>query len=215
MDTPRSSMKRRVMDGQAQPDRGEGLSPEERDFLLSLAKDTIGASLRGGDAPAVSAEMSRLKQKRGVFVTLKKRGRLRGCIGYVEALKPLAESVREMALEAAFRDPRFAPLRPEEFREVSVEISVLSPLREIQDVEEIEVGRHGLYIVRGFHAGLLLPQVATEYRWDRRTFLEETCGKAGLPPGAWREKGTRIFVFSADIFGEGNRGEPGREVPGW
>ncbi len=198
--------------GQAQRDKEDGLSPEERDFLLTLAKGTIGARLTGGTAPPVPAGMSRLREKRGVFVTLKKRGRLRGCIGYVEALKPLAESVREMALEAAFRDPRFAPLGPEEFREVSVEISVLSPLREIQDAEEIEVGLHGLYIVRGFQAGLLLPQVATEHRWDRRTFLEETCGKAGLPSRAWQEGGTRIFVFSADVFGEGSGGTRG-EAP--
>ncbi|MCE5282135.1 MAG: AmmeMemoRadiSam system protein A [Deltaproteobacteria bacterium] len=201
------------MSGQAGRDKEEGLSPEERDFLLALAKGTIGARLTGEAAPPVPAEMSRLRQKRGVFVTLKKRGRLRGCIGYVEALKPLAESVREMALEAAFRDPRFAPLGQEEFREVSFEISVLSPLREIQDVEEIEVGLHGLYIVRGYQAGLLLPQVATEHRWDRRTFLEETCGKAGLPPRAWQERGTRIFVFSVDVFGEGGSGESRGEAP--
>jgi len=107
-----------------------------------------------------------------------------------------------MAVAAAFDDPRFPPLKAEELKDLELEISVLSPLKKIRDIHEIEVGKHGLYIVRGYHSGLLLPQVAIEYGWDRETFLEETCYKAGLPPDAWRDAQTEIYVFSADYFGE-------------
>jgi uncharacterized protein len=107
-----------------------------------------------------------------------------------------------MSLAAAFHDPRFHPVNRDELKDLKLEISVLSPLREIVDVNEIEVGRHGLYIVKGVFSGLLLPQVATEYRWDRTTFLRETCRKAGLPPQAWKDEDVRIFVFSAEVFGE-------------
>ena len=138
----------------------------------------------------------------GAFVTLKKQGRLRGCIGLIEGKKPLYETVEEMAQTAAFKDPRFRPVKEDEFKELDIEISALTPLRQIEDVNEIEVGRHGIYIVKGFHSGLLLPQVATEYNWDRNTFLRETCVKAGLPLNAWKDKGTKIFIFSASVFGE-------------
>ena len=107
-----------------------------------------------------------------------------------------------MAIAAAFNDPRFPPLNPDELRDVTLEISVLSPLKIINDIREIEVGIHGLYITKGFHSGLLLPQVATEYKWDRLTFLEETCHKAGLHPNAWKDKDTKIYIFSADVFKE-------------
>ena len=107
-----------------------------------------------------------------------------------------------MAVAAAFHDPRFPSLRAEEIQQLTFEISVLSPLKRIADVNDIEVGRHGLYIIRGYNSGLLLPQVATEYKWDRETFLEETCHKAGLPPDAWKDKETEIYIFSADYFGD-------------
>ena len=102
-----------------------------------------------------------LKEKRGAFVTLKKRGHLRGCIGYINAVKPLWETVQEMAVAAAFHDPRFPSLKPDEIRDITFEISVLSPLQSIKDINEIEVGKHGLYIIRGYNSGLLLPQVAS------------------------------------------------------
>jgi hypothetical protein len=138
----------------------------------------------------------------GAFVTLKKHGQLRGCIGFIEARKPSYETVRDMAQAAAFSDPRFSPVTQKEFEDLKIEISILTPLKKISDINEIEVGKHGLYIIKGFNSGLLLPQVATEYSWDRVTFLKETCRKAGLPFDAWKDKDAKIFIFSADVFGE-------------
>ena len=127
---------------------------------------------------------------------------LRGCIGSFTGSGPLVDTVREMAVSASTRDPRFPPLSEAELGEVDLEISVLSPLRPVSDPNEIEVGRHGIFITRGFHSGVLLPQVASEYGWDRETFLEHTCAKAGLPADAWRDADTRIEVFEAQVFGE-------------
>jgi len=127
---------------------------------------------------------------------------LRGCIGYIKAYKPLWETVQEMAIAAAFHDPRFPSLKPDEVKQLTFEISVLSPFKRIKDINEIEVGKHGLYMVRGYRSGLLLPQVATEYKWDRETFLQETCYKAGLPLDSWKDKETEIYIFSADYFGD-------------
>jgi AmmeMemoRadiSam system protein A len=178
------------------------LTDKEKQDLLDLALATIKARLEGKAPPGMEDVTPLLGEKRGAFVTLKKRGQLRGCIGYIQPVKPLHETIERMAQAAAFEDPRFPALRKEELPDLSVEISVLTPLREIQDVGEIQVGVHGLYIVRGRYSGLLLPQVAVEWGWDRLTFLRETCRKAGLPPEAWRDENTRIFVFSADIFGD-------------
>ena len=139
-------------------------------------------------------------------MTLRQDGRLRGCIGSFVGTGPLIDTVREMAISASTRDPRFPPLTTAELEEVDLEISVLSPLRQIDDPSEIEVGRHGIFITRGFHSGVLLPQVATEYGWDRETFLEHTCAKAGLPADAWRDPETQIEVFEAQVFGEKERG---------
>lgn len=178
------------------------LTEEEKSALIAIVRKTIECRLAGKELPEFSVESDALREKRGGFVTLEKRGQLRGCIGYIEARKPLYKTVEEMALAAAFGDPRFPPLTAEEFRDVTVEISVLSPLREITDIKEIEVGVHGIYIVRGFSSGLLLPQVAARYKWDPKTFLRETCRKAGLPADAWQDKNTKIYIFSADIIGE-------------
>ncbi len=178
------------------------LTEKEKQILLKLARDTVASHLNGREAPSPPSEPGILGEKRGAFVCVKKQGDLRGCIGYIQAIKPLAMTIAEMAEAAAFQDPRFAPLRPNEFDDLSFEISVLSPLRQITDTNEIEVGKHGLYIVKGHYSGLLLPQVATEYGWDRETFLEETCCKAGLPPDAWSDRNTKIYIFSADVFGD-------------
>ena len=177
------------------------LTGEEKQALLRIARESIEAELEGKTPPG-SAEKGTLEEKRGAFVSLKKRGKLRGCIGFIEARKPLARTVEEMAVAAAFQDPRFPPLRKEELKDLKLEISVLTPLRRISDAGEIEIGTHGLYIRKGGRAGLLLPQVATEWRWDRDLFLKETCRKAGLAPDAWRDPETEIFLFSADVFGE-------------
>ena len=178
------------------------LTDQEKNTLLDIAKNAIADKINHRETPELNIDSDNLRLKRGAFVTLKKQGRLRGCIGYIKAYKPLWKTVQEMAVAAAFHDPRFPSLRAEEIQQLTFEISVLSPLKRIADVNDIEVGRHGLYIIRGYNSGLLLPQVATEYKWDRETFLEETCHKAGLPPDAWKDKETEIYIFSADYFGD-------------
>jgi len=178
------------------------LTDQEKNTLLDIAKNAIADKINHRETPELNIDSDNLRLKRGAFVTLKKQGRLRGCIGYIKAYKPLWETVQEMAVAAAFHDPRFPSLRAEEIQQLTFEISVLSPLKRIAEVNEIEVGKHGLYIIRGYNSGLLLPQVATEYKWDRETFLEETCHKAGLPPDAWKDKETEIYIFSADYFGD-------------
>jgi AmmeMemoRadiSam system protein A len=178
------------------------LSKEERTFLLQLARDTIHARLKGKPLPACEATSEMLKELRGAFVTMHAHGALRGCIGYVEPIKPLWQTVQEMAVASAFQDPRFPALKEAEYSDIEIEISVMSPLRRVKNVDEIEVGKHGIIIRRGFHSGLLLPQVATEQGWDRYTFLEHTCYKAGLPADAWTKEDTEIQIFSAEVFSE-------------
>jgi AmmeMemoRadiSam system protein A len=133
---------------------------------------------------------------------LNERGRLRGCIGYVSAVQPLYETIRGAAISAALKDPRFPPVKKDELDQLTYEISVLSPFHRIYDTDQIEVGKHGLMICKGHNEGLLLPQVATDNDWDRLTFLQQTCRKAGLPLDAWKDEKTDIFVFSAFVFGE-------------
>jgi len=177
-----------------------GLSEEEKKTLHHIAKTVIENKARGKDLPEFKIESPVLKENRGAFVTLQKKGQLRGCIGYIEGHGPLHNTIKEMAEAAAFRDPRFSPVKEKELVELEIEISVLTPLRRVKDVNEIQVGTHGIYIKKGWNSGLLLPQVATEYGWDRQTFLDHTCQKAGLPFAAWKEKDTEIYIFSADIF---------------
>lgn len=180
----------------------EMLNNEERTFLLQLARDTIHARLKGKPLPPCEPTSEILKEPRGAFVTIHTHGALRGCIGYVEPIKPLWQTVQEMAVAAAFQDPRFPALKEAEYGDIEIEISVMSPLQGVKNIDEIEVGKHGIIIRRGFHSGLLLPQVATEQGWDRDTFLEHTCYKAGLPADAWKKEDTEIQVFSAEVFSE-------------
>ena len=177
-----------------------GLTEEEKRTLHQIAKTVIENKAKGKAVPDFKIESTTLKENRGAFVTIQKRGQLRGCIGYIEGHGPLYKTIEEMAEAAAFRDPRFSPVKEKELPELDIEISVLTPLKKITNVNEIEVGKHGIYIKKGWFSGLLLPQVATEYGWDRQTFLEHTCQKAGLPSNAWKEKDTEIYIFSADIF---------------
>jgi AmmeMemoRadiSam system protein A len=146
--------------------------------------------------------MAFLDEPRGAFVTLHAQGDLRGCIGYIETALPLSRVVKEVAEKAAFEDPRFPPLTPGEYSAVQVEISVLSPLRRIVSPGEIVVGSHGLLLEHGRHRGVFLPQVATEYGWDRTVFLENLARKAGLPATAWKDPSAQIFIFTADIIRE-------------
>ncbi len=178
------------------------LSKEEKRSLLKLARDTIQGKLQHRVPENYQPASDTLKEPCGAFVTLHKGGALRGCIGLVEAMKPLYKSVHEMALAAAFDDPRFPPLGRDELEEIDIEISVMSPPKRIKDVNEIEVGKHGIIMKRGFHQGLLLPQVATEQGWDRDTFLEHTCYKANMMGDCWKQPDTEIYIFSAEVFGE-------------
>ncbi|MCX5807109.1 MAG: AmmeMemoRadiSam system protein A [Proteobacteria bacterium] len=175
------------------------LSGEEKAELKRFARNAIESVLFGRPEEVVQIP-ERLKEKGGAFVTIKKKGDLRGCIGYINAILPIFETVKETAIQAAFHDPRFDPVDIKEWEDINIEISVLTPMKKIEDIAEIEVGIHGLYIEKGYNSGLLLPQVATEYNWDRMTFLEHTCYKAGLPKNAWKSKDTIIYIFSADVF---------------
>jgi AmmeMemoRadiSam system protein A len=176
------------------------LSEQDKTTLHEIARQSIAAGLQGQCPVPLKDVSGVLQEPRGAFVSLHLKGCLRGCIGLIEAIKPLAEAIQEMAYSAAFSDPRFSPLTDREFKDLALEISVLSPLRQIKNVDEIQVGVHGLYIRLGSCRGLLLPQVATEYNWDRETFLQQTCCKACLPPMAWKDPKAEIYIFSADIF---------------
>ncbi len=177
-----------------------GLTAKEKEYLRDQVSAAIKARLEGCEAPDEVPDSAVLKEKRGAFVTLKKNGELRGCIGYIEAFKPLYQTIREMGNAAAFNDPRFPELEAKEWPEIEIELSVLTPLREIDDPDIIEVGKHGLLIRHGNSSGLLLPQVAVEYGWSREELLAQTCRKAGLGADCWRRSGTKLYIFSADIF---------------
>jgi hypothetical protein len=177
------------------------LSPGQKHELLAMARRAIETCLSQEKVLQPEPADARLMRPGAAFVTLTRRGELRGCIGYTEAIHPLCRTVTECAIAAAISDPRFPPLKPSELKEVKLEISVLSPLKEIQDVSEIKVGRDGILIEKGGRKGLLLPQVAIEYHWDRNAFLEMVCYKAGLPKDAWRQ-GAKILIFSAEVFHE-------------
>lgn len=166
--------------------------------MLRLAHEGIVSSLEARELADIAAS-EHLSEPRGAFTTLYLRGKLRGCVGYPMAILPLYRTAVETARAAAFEDPRFAPITLEEAHELRISLSVLSAMQPIVP-DEVEVGRHGLLISHAGHRGLLLPQVAVEHGWDRVTFLEQTCLKAGLPPDAWRE--ARIEAFTAEVFGD-------------
>lgn len=173
-----------------------------REQLLQIARDAVAANLDGGKYTPDGGGHTDLEQCVGCFVTVKIDRGLRGCIGLLQSDQPLYESVAEMAVAAAMRDPRFPPMSRNELERSNIDISVLSEFVRVENPEEIQPGRDGLYVRRGIYSGLLLPQVATEYGWDRETFLDQTCVKAGLGPGAWRSPGMEIYRFTAEVFGE-------------
>ncbi|MBI4775359.1 MAG: AmmeMemoRadiSam system protein B [Deltaproteobacteria bacterium] len=185
--------------GQAQLETD--LNESHRKTLLELARRTITCSIEGKPAPSCSSEDPCLNTKQGLFVTLKKSGMLRGCIGTIVGVKPIVQATADMARAAAFEDPRFGPVQEEELDGIRIEISVLSPLRKLDDTDRIEIGKHGLYIRQGYRSGLLLPQVPLEFGWDREAFLTQACRKAGLPDKAWKD-GAEIYTFTARVFGE-------------
>lgn len=176
-------------------------SDEDRKLLLACARETIKARLFGKEPELPEPPGHLTTEKCGAFVTLHKGGRLRGCIGRIAADTAVWQVVREVALESAFSDPRFPPLREEELPDTEIEISLLSPFFEISP-DEVVPGKHGLIIRCGFNQGLLLPQVASEYGWDRPTFLANLCLKAGLPTDAWMRDDCSLFAFTAEVFSE-------------
>lgn len=178
------------------------LNPEQKKILLNIARKTIENAVKGRKIPHFDIQDPILNTKCGAFVTLHINNRLRGCIGNIIGRASLWETVRDMATESALNDPRFPPVTPSELESINIEISVLSPLKKIQDTKEIEVGKHGIFIKKGFYQGLLLPQVATDYGWNRIQFLEQTCNKAGLNKDCWKERSCEIYIFSATIFSE-------------
>lgn len=177
------------------------LTEAEKQELLAVARNAVESivSLRQPYEPPAPAS-ERLNHAYGAFVTLTKNGILRGCIGYTAAVKPLYLTLRDIATLAALRDPRFSPVAAEELPLLSYEISVLSPLRHVAKLEEIEIGRDGLLVKSGLHEGLLLPQVAVDQHWEPTRFVEETCHKAGLSLDAWKNEETDIFRFTAEVF---------------
>ncbi len=177
-----------------------GLSQEEKETLRHIAYEAIRSRCLGKPFPKIPLTSPKFKEHRGAFVCLHKGKELRGCIGMIEGREPLHQTIRDMAVQAAFADPRFCALQPEELDQIDIEISVLTPLERIQNPSQIEIGKHGIWIRKGAYSGLLLPQVAIEQKWDRNTFLEWTCRKAGLQPDAWKEPDTEIYIFSADVF---------------
>lgn len=175
------------------------LSQGEKDELLNIGRTAIWSYVKEKRIVCPEPQSSQLHANRGAFVTLKKRGRLRGCIGFIEPVGPLYKTVAQAAVYAACRDARFPPLSPSELADLEIEISVLTLPRKINDISEIEVGRHGLIITKGPREGLLLPQVAAENNWSRTEFLEQTCLKAGLPKDSWKTA-EDIYVFEASVF---------------
>ena len=182
----------------------EGMTPGARKKLLAVAREALTEAVNGRPLPTAPVEDPELQGHQGAFVTLKLGESLRGCIGQFTAEVPLYRTVREMALAASLRDPRFPPVGPEELDGLTVEISVLSPMRRVADpLREVELGKHGIYIKRGFRTGTYLPQVATEHRMTKEEFLSScTAHKAGLPPGAWKDPETEVYVYTAEVFSE-------------
>jgi len=178
------------------------LNTREQQALLAIARQAIVHGVQTGQEYIEPREEKVLNQRNGCFVTIKQNGQLRGCIGNFQSELPLFKEVAQMAQASAAKDPRFYPLKENDLDNFTLEISVLSPLQKIEDIDEIEVGKHGIYIEKSFYRGVLLPQVALEHNWDRLTFLKQTCIKAGLPTDAWKADDAEIYVFSAQVFAE-------------
>jgi len=177
------------------------LNLDKQKSLLNLARKEIGKKLGIDCSNYVYKPFELFKEERGAFVTIHLNGNLRGCIGYIEPVASIEETIKDMAISAAFRDPRFMPLSQEEFDDIDLEISILSPLEIVKKIEEIIVGQDGLIITKDGKKGILLPQVPVEQNWDRETFLKHLCLKAGLSPDSWKDNPV-LQKFSAFVFGE-------------
>jgi AmmeMemoRadiSam system protein A len=177
------------------------LSETDRKNILDLARQAVGEAVCRKCPLKQIPKTGLFESQLGVFVTLHVAGKLRGCIGVIQAKESLGESIVHCAIGAAQDDPRFNPLQPEELWSLAIEVSLLSPVELIQP-EQIEIGKHGLLVEQGFRRGLLLPQVAVEHQLSKEEFLKETCRKAGLPQDAWKTPGTRIYGFTCEIIEE-------------
>ncbi|HUU52137.1 MAG TPA: AmmeMemoRadiSam system protein B [Candidatus Heimdallarchaeota archaeon] len=175
------------------------LSSDEKTSLLQIARETLERYVRNNEVYHPETDNPKFLSKRGAFVTLKKKGELRGCIGFIEPVLPLHQTIVQATIYAASKDTRFPPVSPSELKDIELEISVLTPFKKIDDPREVDVGKHGLIIAKGNRRGLLLPQVPVENRWSREMFLQQTCQKAGLPRDAWRS-GAEIYTFEAIVF---------------
>ena len=179
------------------------LNNEQRKKLLEIARRSIETYLKTGKKLEVAETDPALLKDMGAFVTLRKDGELRGCIGHMVGSQPLYLTVRDMAIEAATGDPRFSPLNLAELKDIEIEISALSPLEKVDSADKIQMGVHGVIVKRGFHSGVFLPQVATETGWSKEEFLSNLCShKAGLPADAWKDPSTELYVFTAEVFSE-------------
>ncbi len=181
----------------------KSLSPEDRQTLLQVARLALEQRLGEGRVQAFDADSEALYEQRAVFVTLRNResGELRGCRGEIQERSPLIDAVARIAIASATDDARFPPVTFEELPDIHIEISALTPMRHI-DPEDVEVGRHGLWVVQGFYSGLLLPGVPVRFEWDREQFLNGVCTKAGLPEDAWKSPGAELFGFEAEVWEE-------------
>jgi AmmeMemoRadiSam system protein A len=179
----------------------EPLTPDEERACLKLARQALEHYFKTGGPLRSPIKSGTLKEKRGAFVTLTVDGELRGCIGYPLPVKPLDETIIEMAVAAASQDTRFEPLAANELKKLKIEISVLGLPEPVSDPSQVQVGGHGIIVSKGAYKGLLLPQVPVEHGWDRETFLCHGCLKAGLPPEEWK-KGAKLEVFTAQVFSE-------------
>lgn len=175
-------------------------SEEEFKTMLAYARCMIGQALGIACQESIEIEETRFLEKRGVFVTLKKEGKLRGCIGYIEPILSLKDVIRTAAVKAAFEDPRFPPLSPDEFEEIKIELSILMPPQILKELYNLEIGVHGLIIEKGQRRGLLLPSVPVEWGWDRQTFLSQVALKAGLGPFDW--KTATLYTFTTETASE-------------
>ncbi|HEY3397683.1 MAG TPA: AmmeMemoRadiSam system protein A [Armatimonadota bacterium] len=178
------------------------LTDEQKQILLQVARQSLEAAVNDAPPPVFPTDDPALLEERGAFVTLKRQGQLRGCLGYVEGIKPLIEAIADNAAASALRDPRFGPVRPAELPEIHIEVSALTPLVHVENPDAVEVGKHGLMVCLGANRGLLLPQVPVEECWDREQFLSYTCHKAGLSPQDWQDPAAQLYSFEAEVFGE-------------
>jgi len=181
---------------------GARLDQSDQTELLHLARATLQSYLSSGSVPEYHTSRQELRSRCGAFVSIHRGSELRGCIGQIVPDRELFRIVQHCIVSAASEDSRFNPVTPEELDELTIEISVLTPLHRLHEPAEIEIGIHGIYITRGINRGLLLPQVATEYGWNRETFLSQTCRKAGLSEDAWKDPSTVINLFEAQVFSE-------------